>query len=517
MLRYLPVLLSCVLVGSLATAADPVPEDLTKVIAVQRAIVVAKQHLAKDQAPQAIAVLEGELVNANGHAQFLKLLQDAYRRQLTVLEKTGETSRIEAMRRKLNAIAGTPEKVPVASDSPPLSPMPPLPGSGSDLALPSLPNIPESPSTLPSGPAPSVQPDIVSPLENTLREPGPLELAGAAFQDRNYPLAKKLFAEALRGRNTLTPLQAEQYGYARLHTIAIAMAKPSRDRGALETEVREVVAEGNPKLQAFADRVLRELKSGPAAAAPEIRPAVAVIDSPKVNGQKSASFVVDGADGRMAQEIAMVAEAARTELTERWVGPAGATWLPRCEIVVHADGAAYARATGKSESQMGHCTVSIVGERVLSRRIDVRADDRSLFEITLPNQITQVLLAEWFSEQPLPRWAVIGIASLSESPDGVARYRKAANQLLYQQKLFAVAAFVDLKEIPNAESVTQYCAESVSLVEFLVRQRGAKPFLAFLREAPRRGFEKALKTHYGIQDAAELQAKWVKHLSGEGE
>ena len=50
-----------------------------------------------------------------------------------------------------------------------------------------------------------------------------------------------------------------------------------------------------------------------------------------------------------------------------------------------------------------------------------------------------------------------------------------------------------------------------SLVAYLVELKGAKAFAAFLREAPRRGYAKALTTHYGFKDAAELQAKWLRH------
>ena len=54
----------------------------------------------------------------------------------------------------------------------------------------------------------------------------------------------------------------------------------------------------------------------------------------------------------------------------------------------------------------------------------------------------------------------------------------------------------------------------MSLVSYLVGLRGPKAFAAFLREAPRRGYAKALDTHYGFKDPADLQDRWVKHTLG---
>jgi hypothetical protein len=62
--------------------------------------------------------------------------------------------------------------------------------------------------------------------------------------------------------------------------------------------------------------------------------------------------------------------------------------------------------------------------------------------------------------------------------------------------------------------VSAFYAESVSLVSFLVEQRGPKAFTAFLREAPRRGYAKAITSHYSFKDTAELQERWIRHAMG---
>jgi hypothetical protein len=106
------------------------------------------------------------------------------------------------------------------------------------------------------------------------------------------------------------------------------------------------------------------------------------------------------------------------------------------------------------------------------------------------------------------------MAALSESPEGVARYRRAVPTMLRDRKLFAVGPFLDQSSFPDPSAVTAFYAESVSLVSFLVELKGPKAFATFLREAPRRGYARALTSHYGFKDPADLQDKWVKHVLG---
>jgi hypothetical protein len=132
----------------------------------------------------------------------------------------------------------------------------------------------------------------------------------------------------------------------------------------------------------------------------------------------------------------------------------------------------------------------------------------------LPSEVTQVVLADLFADQPLPRWALVGMAALSESPEELARFQRAVPGMLRDRKLFAVGPFLDQSKFPDAAAVTAFYVESVSLVAFLVERKGPKAFATFLREAPRRGYGRALLSHYGFKDAADFQDQWVKHVLG---
>jgi hypothetical protein len=413
------------------------------------------------------------------------------------------------------ALAQTPPK--------PLGPAPGSPAEGI-VVRPTPPPIPDPPVDVPSPrskPARESAPaEIRSPLDaaddpfqqvprDRTTNGEELSRASAAFADKRYAHAATLFGEADRRQERFTDAQREQWAYCRLHGVAVQLnsEKPA-SLADLKREVECAIQTGSARLKPFGNQLLAEIeKRGPIPGSDASPPGWQMIES--------GSFrVMHKSQPELAREVSRTAEAARKDMYERWAGPAGGNWSPRCDIFLYATGAEYAKVTGKSADQSGHSTVGTRAGRVMSRRIDLRADDPSLLDGSLPYEVTQVLVADLFSDQPIPRWARIGMAALSESPESVARYQRAVPGLLREKKLFAVGPFIDQPEFPDAASITPFYAESVSLVSYLVQLKGPKAFTAFLREAPRRGYAKALTTHYGFKDAADLQDHWVKHSLG---
>ncbi|HKA05645.1 MAG TPA: hypothetical protein VKD71_00215 [Gemmataceae bacterium] len=340
-----------------------------------------------------------------------------------------------------------------------------------------------------------------------------LSRASAAFAAKRYSQAAAHFVEADRHTERFTDTQREEWAYCRLYGVAVQLnsgSEPTASLASLKREVESAAKTGSPRLKPFANQLLAEIeRRGPAARPSSVEPGWESVES--------GSFrVLYKGRAVLANEVSRTAEAARKAMYERWAGPVGSPWTPRCDIYLHPTGADYANATGKPADQLGHSTVGTKGGRVVSRRIDLRADEPAILDGALPSEVTQVALADLFADEPLPRWAIVGMSALAESPEGVARYRRAVPALLREKKLFAVGPFMDRADFPGAANVTPSFAESVSLVSYLVELRGPKAFAAFLREAPRRGYAKALTSQYGFKDAADLQDRWVKHeLGGE--
>src|SRR5947207_740048 len=108
---------------------------------------------------------------------------------------------------------------------------------------------------------------------------------------------------------------------------------------------------------------------------------------------ETSSFTVRFKSNRdLAEKLAQAAEVKRAETFERWSGPPGGSWSPRCEIVLHPTADCYATMTGKPAAASGHATVRLADGKAAERRIDLRADDDGALANTLPRELTHVVL-----------------------------------------------------------------------------------------------------------------------------
>jgi hypothetical protein len=72
-----------------------------------------------------------------------------------------------------------------------------------------------------------------------------------------------------------------------------------------------------------------------------------------------------------------------------------------------------------------------------------------------------------------------------------------------------MAALFELKDFP-ADKITGFYCQSVSVTEYLVKQKGERHFKIFLADVQRRGVATALQRHYNIDSPQALEAAW-KH------
>jgi hypothetical protein len=516
-----------ILLLSLATvvplAAETPPKDVNALIGVQRSMKVARQHIDAGRTADAVAVLESELVNADGNAQFLELLRSAYSAHLRQLQsQKADAATIESFRRRLKALDGKGQ--PVVAPAPEvsasvLSPAPPIPDAPANLVAPPAPLGPspgDSAAQLVVPPKELATSDPRDPFQQPIRDTPPvgshLPQASAAFAARRYAEAATLFSEAAAHQESFSPAQRDEWAYSRLHGVAMRLNRgiPSAgDLSDLALEVDDATKGGSEHIASFASQLSTEIRRR------NSRTGSQPFDAGWQVGDTANFRVFHRGQPALAAEAGQTAEAARKDMYERWAGaPAGPWSSPRCDIYLHATATEYAQATGKSVESPGHSTIQTKAGRVVARRIDLRLDEPAIMDGVLPSEVTQVVLADMFADQPLPRWAIVGMAALSESPERVGRYSRAVPPMLRDKKLFAVGPFLDQPNFPDPNTVTAFYAESVSLVLYLVELKGPKAFATFLREAPRRGYARALTAHYGFKDAADFQDHWVRHVLG---
>jgi hypothetical protein len=510
------------LVLAVSANAQPPAKDAGIAPGVRRAMAAAREHLRTGRPAEAVVVLEAEILNADGSAPFLNLLRDSYTARLRDLQaQKADPAAIELVRHRLGSLDAKPAAAalgpaPVSDAAADIHPpAPPIPDAPPDLPPPPGPTPHDTAAGVVPSSLSAVSGEVADPFRQPIRDQaltaGNLARASEAFANRRYAQAESLFAQAARHQESFSPAQRDEWVYSRLHRVAMRLNGgnvPAGDLAALAREVSEAMKAGSEHVATFGNQLLAEVRRrNPGAVGSSVEGDWQSVETPNFR-------VLHRGQSAAAAEVGQTAEAARKDMYDRWAGAFAAPWAPKCDIYLHATASDYARATRKPADGPGHSTVGAKGGQVVSRRIDLRLDEPALLDATLPSEVTQVVLADLFADQPLPRWATVGMAALSESPEGVARYRRAVPTLLREKKLFAVGPFLDQANFPEPASVTTFYAESVSLVSYLVELKGPKAFATFLREAPRRGYARALTSHYGFKDPAELQDRWVKYVLG---
>jgi hypothetical protein len=223
------------------------------------------------------------------------------------------------------------------------------------------------------------------------------------------------------------------------------------------------------------------------------------------------NFRIFHCDRTLARQTAAVAESVRTTQARRWTSPAARlTWTPRCDLYLHPNPKSYAEATGQPEVSPGISTMANNGTRVVSRRMNLRADNPLLLTTTLPHEVTHIVMADVFVVQQIPRWADEGIAVLAE-PLTEQRNRVAdLQEPLESGQVFQVGQLMKM-DYPGQKDWRLFYAQSVSLTRYLVDQGPPERFIQFVRDSQRTGVDAALRDVYQIEGLAELHNRWLAH------
>jgi hypothetical protein len=215
-------------------------------------------------------------------------------------------------------------------------------------------------------------------------------------------------------------------------------------------------------------------------------------------------------DGKfqLAERVGIAAEQARASVTTRWFGEEDDDWTVPCRVYLHADGDGFARATGQPASVPAYSLTDAEGDRVVSRRIDLRYDHPRMLTSVVPHEVTHILLAYRFGTHS-PVWADEGMAVLGEPDERVRRHLQDLPRYRREGLLWSCQRLLEMSDYPAAQFLGPFYAQSVSLVTFLVREKGPLTFSRFVRDSQRQGREKALATHYGW-NYRELEQNWKR-------
>ena len=339
---------------------------------------------------------------------------------------------------------------------------------------------------------------------------GKLVVRGSAPDENPQPRFPRLFA---RARSSAVSTQQATSGGAAEQPLGLPLAAASQDSHAEPEPIapsgRAPEPESDPARELGSPSAkLPVQESGQesgAKAAESTSPATLPLSW---HVRETTNFRIYYTDPAMAEKAAQAAETVRTQQARRWGSSAVRTaWSPPCDIYLYPTPKDFAQLTGQPETSPGFSTMGVNGNRIVSRRVNLRADHPQLLAAILPHEVTHVVLADLFTQQQIPRWADEGMAVLAEPLAEQVNRASELSEPLKEGRVFKLSELMAI-DYPSADAWNLYYAQSVSLTQFLVQQSGHEQFVSFVRGAQRKGVEVALRESYHIEGFAELENRW---------
>ncbi len=478
-------------------AADP-QAAVVSALAMQDAMRQGRELLQRSLAKAAVEVLEAQLPRINGNSAYLGLLREAYAAYVKELEFAHQDDLCAVYQTRLKIL-----DKPAAPASPARS------------------SVPAQPTAQPA--QADDDPLQQSPRRGTAALPTALPDAEKAFAEKRYAEADELFAKAFPP-DAADPPHAQQWAYCKLFVVVEQLkdAEASHTPIAAADLEREVttalrLAAEDAKLIAFGRQVMDAVhqRGTPAAAAVTVRHQDRGSDG-WARAESTNFRLMHKQPREFAEQLVRAAEAARAAAVEKWAGTKIGDWKPVCEMYLYATAAEYAKATGKPADSPGHATYKAQNGAVVGRRLDLRADDANLLACVVPHETTHLVLGDLFADAPPPRWADEGMAVLAEPRSRFDRFTRTLYSNRRQNRLVPLDRLFGKDDYPDATLITAFYIESVSVVDFLVAEKGPQTFVQFVHDVTKSGLEAALQKHYDCRSVTMLEERWRAKMFSEG-
>jgi tetratricopeptide (TPR) repeat protein len=522
--------------------AAPDPDAaIDSALRVQKAMAQADAFLLANDPRRAVEALEAELPRINGNRKYLAKLRDAYRLYVPRLYADGQPAAAQKYLERLcildpgaNADPALQATAKTVRDARAVPTPPPQRPTLAEMAQVSGP--PAAPAAVAVRPAVTVRAKVDDPFDAVnaaapaAAAPDPkrqlaaklLSEAETAFNDRRFSDALRYFEQAHREDQKATAGSQDRWAYCKLNHVVEQLNRATPDAGdwaALEGEIRSAM-ELAPRL-ADQGRWLQGELQGRRNKVEAVAVRHLGRDAQGWEVAETTNFRILHHQSRdCVEKAAQVAERTRAAMYRKWFGNGGEAWTPRCNLYLYATAQDYSRATGQSSGSPGHSRIesdSGTG-RVVSRRMEMHFENPNLLDAVLPHETTHVVLAGQFGTHQVPRWADEGVAVLAEPADKVDLHRRNLARCQRDGQLLSLRELMQLSDYPQPRQIGAFYAQSVSLVDYLSRLKGAAVFTQFVRDGLREGYEPALRRHYGLRDFAELEERWGQQaLAGIGE
>ena len=192
------------------------------------------------------------------------------------------------------------------------------------------------------------------------------------------------------------------------------------------------------------------------------------------------------------------------------------TWDDRVEIYIFPDKESFIQATGQPDWSYGVATTH--GRDISSRTIKSYFQSERLFEDVLPHEISHFILRDFLGGGMghVPLWFDEGIAQLNESNKKFIAHQ-VMKQLIKKGQYLPLGGLMhyNVRSETDAQKVSAYYAQSVSIVDFLISKYGSDRFKKLCSQLKSgKDFANALQGAYTeiFDSVDELENKWVQYL-----
>lgn len=205
-------------------------------------------------------------------------------------------------------------------------------------------------------------------------------------------------------------------------------------------------------------------------------------------------------DGQaVAEYILARANQLREEIAIEWLGEAIPQGIGRTSINVNFNpGAESALTWAKDRADR---TLHSVYLRTTPDRVE-----QSLEEM-LPHEMVHVVFATRFPHpNRLPAWIEEGIASRYDDSERKLIRQNTVRWFEQTNQWPQLVALFQEKQI-DSDDAGSYAA-AASLVDYLLSRQDRSKLIAFARDGQTKGWDNALRAHYGIESTTQLQQIW---------
>ena len=191
------------------------------------------------------------------------------------------------------------------------------------------------------------------------------------------------------------------------------------------------------------------------------------------------------------------------------------TWDDRVKIILFPNRKIFLDQTGNPEwARGGALDIGFSGQKVI---VSYAGQSQFLNEV-LPHEISHLVLYDFIGfDYKIPIWFSEGVAQLAEV--GKAKKADLVMRLMIRlNRYYPIDSLdrIDIRKEKNVEYVELFYAESVSIVNFLIKKFGSDMFGRLCRKmGDGSSFEVAMKFVYQdmFSSYSDLEKKWIQYLN----